>query len=160
EGPLALIPTLRPTLRVGGVRIANPPGFSGPQFASLGQARLRLELLPLLRSEIRVVKVEAEDVRVRLEEAADRRVNWDFGTSAPTPASPQPAASAAAPVRIEAIASVALRNINVEYVRGGRSRYFALDEMIGGRAWPAGGAHAARRCREELPLYRSHRRRS
>ena len=131
EGPLELIPTLRPTLKVGGVRIDSPPGFSAPQFASLGQARLRLELLPLLRNEIRVVKVEAEDVRVRLEEAADGRVNWDFGSPSSAPASPQPAASGAAPVRIEAIESVAFRNMNVEYVSGGRSRYFALDEMVG-----------------------------
>ena len=131
EGPLTLIPTLRPTLKVGGVRIANPPGFSAPQFASLGQARLRLELLPLLRNEIRVGKVEAEDVRVRLEEAADGRLNWNFGSPSSTPAAPQPVASAAPPVRIEAIASVEFRNINVEYVSGGRSRYFALDEMVG-----------------------------
>ena len=135
EGPLALIPTLRPTLTVGGVQIANPPGFSAAQFASLGRARLRLELLPLLRNEIRVVKLEADDVRVRLEEMADGRVNWDFGAASSAPASPQPATSAAPPVRIEAIASIGFRNINVEYVSGGRSRYFALDEMVGEAAF-------------------------
>jgi AsmA family protein len=71
QGPLELIPTLRPTLTVGGIRIANPPGFSTPEFASLGRAHMRLELLPLLRNEIRIVDIDAEDVRVRLEQRAD-----------------------------------------------------------------------------------------
>jgi uncharacterized protein involved in outer membrane biogenesis len=131
EGPLALIPTLRPTLTVGGIRVANPPGFSAPEFASLGAAHLRLELLPLLRNEIRVVEVDAEDVRVRLEQAADGRANWDFSSPPSTPQQPQPTAGPNIPVKLEAVASIALRRINLEYATGGRSRYFVLDEMVG-----------------------------
>src|ERR1700674_5102193 len=68
EGPLQLIVSLQPTLTVGGIRVANPPGFSAPEFAALGRARLRLELLPLLHRELRVMEVSAEDVCLRLEQ--------------------------------------------------------------------------------------------
>ncbi len=131
EGPLTLIPTLRPTLTVGGVRVANPPGFSAPEFARLGAAHIRLELLPLLRNEIRIVEVDAEDVRIRLEHAADGRANWDFSSPPSVPEQPQPAAGPGNPVRLEAISSIGFRRINLEYVTGGGSRYFALDEMVG-----------------------------
>ncbi len=131
QGPLALIPTIRPTLTVGGIRIANPPGFSTPEFASLGRARMRLELLPLLRNEIRIVDIDAEDVRVRLEQRADGHVNWEFNLPPSTPAQPQPTAVTGTPVKLEAISSIAFRRINVEYVAGERSRYFVLDEMVG-----------------------------
>ena len=86
QGPLELIPTIRPTLTVGGIRVANPPGFSTPEFASLGRARMRLELLPLLRREIRIVEIDAEDVRVRLEQRADGHANWEFSLPPSTPA--------------------------------------------------------------------------
>ena len=114
QGPLELIPTLRPTLTVGGIRIANPPGFSAPEFASLGKARMRLELLPLLRNEIRIVELDAEDVRVRLEQRADGHANWEFSLPPSTPAQPQPAAAPGSPVKREALTSVAFMRINDE----------------------------------------------
>jgi AsmA family protein len=131
DGPLEMIPTLRPTLTVGGIRFANPPGFSAPEFASLGRARMRIELLPLLHNEIRIVELDAEDVRLRLEQRADGHANWDFTLPPATLQQPQPAASTASPVKLEAIASIVLRRINVEYVADGHSRYFVLDEMVG-----------------------------
>ena len=33
EGPLEFVPSLRPAVKVGGIHIANPPGFSGSEFA-------------------------------------------------------------------------------------------------------------------------------
>ncbi len=133
QGPLELIPSLRPSVRVGGIRVANPPGFSTTEFASLGAARLRIELLPLLHDEIRVVDVSAEDVRLRLEQTADGRANWVFNLpAAPAPAAqPVPSASSDAGVRLEAISRIAFQRINLEYFSGGRRRYFALDELVG-----------------------------
>lgn len=91
EGPLELIPTLRPTLTVGGIRVMNPSGFSAPEFASLGAARLRLELVPLLSGHIQVVEVTAEDVKLRLEKSVEGHVNWQFQLPAAQPqAQPQP----------------------------------------------------------------------
>jgi len=74
EGPLRITVGLRPEVTVGGIALANPPGFSTPQLATLGRAHMLVELWPLLRNEISVLAVEAEDVHVRLEQAADGRV--------------------------------------------------------------------------------------
>jgi uncharacterized protein involved in outer membrane biogenesis len=137
EGPLELHLSLRPSLRVGGIRIANPPGFGTPEFASLGAAQLRLELRPLLRHQLRIMEVSADDVRVRLEKLPDGRANWQFALppSAHAPDQPTPRADRAEKVRLEAISRVAFRHINLEYVANGTSRYFALDEAIGEGAY-------------------------
>ena len=59
EGPLELVPSLRPVLKVGGIRIENPPGFTTPEFAFLGEARLRVDLRALLRKRLHIMEVVA-----------------------------------------------------------------------------------------------------
>ena len=76
EGPLELVPSMRPVLKVGGIRVSNPPGFSSPEFAYLGEAQLRLDLSALLTDVIRVNELSANNVRVHLEQTADGRANW------------------------------------------------------------------------------------
>ena len=46
EGPVELVLGLRTALEVGGIRIANPPGFATPAFAELGAARAEVDLWP------------------------------------------------------------------------------------------------------------------
>lgn len=136
EGPLEMVPSLRPVLRVGGIRIANAPGFTYPDFAYLGQARLRVDLLAALtRRELRIGELTAENVRVQLEQSADGRVNWEFRTGAkPAPQSEGPKRqldlSAARDVGID-VRNMALRNVDVEYLVGEtRTRhYFQLQEL-------------------------------
>ena len=136
EGPLEMVPSLRPVLRVGGIRIANAPGFTHPDFAYLGQARLHVDLLAALtRKEVRIAELTAENVRVQLEQSADGRVNWEFRTGAkpaPTPEGPkkQVDLSAARDVGID-VRNMALRNVDVEYLVGEtRTRhYFQLQEL-------------------------------
>jgi uncharacterized protein involved in outer membrane biogenesis len=129
EGPLRLTVGLRPELTVVGITIANPPGFASPQFASLGRAHLLVELWPLLRDEISVIAVEAEDVKMRLEQAADGRVNWNFALAAAPAEQPQQVRSK--PVRLEQIQRFTLRRIDAEFRSGGATRSFALDELNG-----------------------------
>jgi uncharacterized protein involved in outer membrane biogenesis len=82
EGPLELVPTLRPSLKIGGVRIANPPGFSQPEFATLGEARLQIDLPAALRGQMVVHEIGAKEVRARLERTAQGRANWAFDLAA------------------------------------------------------------------------------
>ena len=131
EGPLVMIVALRPTLTVGGIRIANPPGFSTPEFASLGTARMRLELLPLLRNELRIVEITAEEVHVHLEQLRDGRANWAFNLPPSTPEQSQPAASSPNPVKLKAVASIAFRHTDLDYTANARTRRFVLEEMAG-----------------------------
>ena len=77
-------------LRIGDLRISNPPGFSAAEFAAVGEATVRVDLLDLLRGQLRLRGVEASDVDLRLERASDGRGNWSF-TSAQEPASPRSA---------------------------------------------------------------------
>ena len=48
EGPMEMEISATPKLRVGGLHIANAPGFGSGDFASLGEARLAVDLWPLL----------------------------------------------------------------------------------------------------------------
>lgn len=136
EGPLEMVPSLRPVLRVGGIRIANAKGFSHPDFAFLGQARLHVDLVAALtRKELRIAELTAENVRVQLEQSADGRVNWEFRTGAKPSPQPEGAAkpvdlSAARDVGID-VRNMALRNVDVEYLVGEtRTRhYFQLQEL-------------------------------
>src|SRR5215813_8457715 len=130
EGPLRLTIGLRPELTVGGIVVANPPGFSSPQFATLGRAHMLVELWPLLRNEIRVLEMNAEDVHVRLEEAADGRVNWSFSLLSAGNGT-QTHRRTEQRVRMEEIDRFALKRIEVELIRDGTTRSFALDELDG-----------------------------
>ena len=78
EGPLELVLGLRTRLSIGGVRIANPPGFATPAFAELGAAHAEVDLRPLLRGRLRIRTLDAANVKVWLERAADGRRNWVF----------------------------------------------------------------------------------
>ena len=133
EGPLELVPSVRPVLKVGGIRISNPPGFSSPEFAYLGEARLRLDLSALLTDVIRVNELSANNVRVQLEQTADGRANWVL-EGRKTPARDHPAKDRGFDVsRLPGmdIHTVSLRNLNVEYLHGAKQsrHYFQLNEL-------------------------------
>jgi AsmA family protein len=136
EGPLELVPSLRPILKVGGIRIANPPGFATPELAYLGEARLRVDLRALLRKRVHIMQLSAENVRAYIERSADgTRVNYAFereGRSEPQPpaAGKGPDLSQVADVGID-IRDVSLRQLSVEYLYGpsGSKHYFQLDEL-------------------------------
>ena len=76
DGALELVLGRETRLRVGSVRILNPPGFAAAEFAALGDARARVDLFAALRGELHVLSIEAADGRVRLERTADGRANW------------------------------------------------------------------------------------
>jgi hypothetical protein len=137
EGPLEFVPSLSPRLKVGGIRIANPPGFSTPEFASLGDARLWVDAKALLQRRLRVREVTAENVRVFLEIAQDRRVNWALGGAPEV----QPKAAdgrgkaaleAAKDFRFE-VETLGLRQLAVEFHNrpSGSTHFFNLDDLVG-----------------------------
>jgi hypothetical protein len=138
EGPVELVPTLRPALKIGGVHVANPPGFSTPEMASLGEAHLQIDLVAGLRGALIVQEIGAEEVHARLEKSADGRVNWLFEPPQSHPPPPAPAKPVpASRIRLEdvgfAVDRIALRNLSVEYRDGASnsSRYFHLDQLTG-----------------------------
>ena len=138
DGPAEIHLSLQPSLHVGGIRIGNPPGFGATEFASLGDARFALDLMPLLRYQVSVHEVSARDVKVRLEATADGKFNWQFGTDAAM-AAPKSAADAASPnaltrddIKGVGIDRFSLERVAVEFVgANGKSHYFTLDALDG-----------------------------
>ena len=129
EGPLEVTLAWKATLRIGGVRVVNPPGFTTPDFATLQEAQARVDLIALLSGRLRVRGLEASGVRVRLERAADGQTNWVFtgaGTAEP-PAAPAPKRF------VVDLDAVTLRGFAVEYHDAGTgARHVAeVDELTG-----------------------------
>ena len=138
EGPLEMVPTLNPAFKIGGISVANPAGFSTPFFASLEQATLQVDLVALLRGQVRVRELAAQGVQVHLERNGDARVNWLFELARKDEA-PKPDSKPTAIALVE-IERIDLRNLMVDYVGGpGFPRHEFVLSSLEGKA-PARGA--------------------
>lgn len=85
-GDMSFSLSLSPSVALGEVTLANPPGASRPEMATIGRLEGQVELLPLLRGDIRIVRLVANDLDLVLETDADGRPNWLFGRDdAPAP---------------------------------------------------------------------------
>ncbi len=130
EGPLEIEISAHPKLRVGGLHVANPPGFGDDDFANLGEARLALDLWPLLfRKRLHIEELAGGDVRVHLQQRADGSNNWTFHPPvAPKPkvtADPSgPAISADEAVALLDIKKIALEKLRVRYVGPDNKEHF------------------------------------
>lgn len=100
KGAISLRPSLWPTAELSDVALANPPGFSRPDMATLERLDVQLALWPLLFREVQIEQLVLVKPDIRLETNAQGSANWRF-TPAPAeaapakqqPAAPQPASS-------------------------------------------------------------------
>jgi uncharacterized protein involved in outer membrane biogenesis len=132
EGAMEMRLSLTPSIHVGGITVANPAGFSSPTFASLGHARLKLDLMALMHGEVRVQELSAEGVHVHLERNNTAQVNWLFQLARTTDAGP--AREGGEPsVRLVAIDRIELKDLLVDYLGGpGMERHvFTLERLDG-----------------------------
>lgn len=95
-GAMDLRLSLRPSLALTDIALANPAGASRAQMLTAERAEVQLALIPLLSRRIDVVRLEidAPDILVELDAAG--RSNWAFGAEA-APAEPPPQPGQAAP---------------------------------------------------------------
>jgi uncharacterized protein involved in outer membrane biogenesis len=123
QGALQLTLGRELVLRIGDVRILNPTGFSAREFASIGLAKVRVDLLDALRGRPRLRGVEASDIGVWLERASDGRGNWSFSQ-------PQDPASTRAGIDVGLLK---LERLAVHYrdPRSAAPHTFELDELSG-----------------------------
>ena len=82
RGPIHLGFSLQPTLTVEGVSLANPPGFSRPQMATVKELNLKLALWPLLSKHVEIIRLDLVQPDILLELNAKGQSNWQF-TPAP-----------------------------------------------------------------------------
>jgi AsmA protein len=95
EGPIGVKFSLVPTLTVEGAALANMPGGSRPEMATVRRVELELALLPLLSRAVEVRRLRLVAPDILLETDAEGRPNWVFDRRAVAePATPQPAAPA------------------------------------------------------------------
>ena len=141
DGPARLTLSLRPALRVGGVRIANPPGFDSPDFARIGELQVAMELLPLLQDEVRVSELRGRDVTLRLARAGDGRGNWSFASGTPD----RPPSR-----RRLGLHRVVLENLLIEQAGAGTTRRFEVAELSA-EALPGEAVRIALRGRSDGP---------
>jgi len=74
-------------LELGPASLGNPPGFGDEPFAAVKHAALRVRLLPLLRKQLEIGRVEVDGLDLRLRTNASGRGNWQSVESTPTPQS-------------------------------------------------------------------------
>jgi len=93
NGPIHLTWSLRPTVALSDVALANPPGFSQPQMATLQRLDVQLAVLPLLHDRVDITWLALQHPDIVLETDAQGRPNWTF---TPQPAKAADAASTTA----------------------------------------------------------------
>ncbi|MGE5159890.1 MAG: AsmA family protein [Betaproteobacteria bacterium] len=111
-------------LRIGSLRILNPPGFEGKEFLAIGELRARIDLFDALRGRLRSSSIEARDVGLWLERNADGRGNWT-PTTQRDDREAQPAID---------IARIELKALDVQYhdARSATRRVVRVEELTGG----------------------------
>jgi uncharacterized protein involved in outer membrane biogenesis len=133
EGPMEMEISARPKLRIGGLHVANPPGFGEEDFASLGEARLALDLWPLLfRKQLHIEELAGNDVLAHLQVRADGSNNWTFRRP-PQAASKTPEPVTTSSMRADQafalldIQKVSLEKLHVRYTGAdGKQHFFSL----------------------------------
>ena len=107
---LAVFPWV--ALEFGPASLGNPPGFHAGPFAAVRHAAIRVKLLPLLRKQLQIGRVEVDGLDLRLYKNAQGQGNWQgFGGEAATPASGSTSGNAA----LADLAGLAIKDSRVSY---------------------------------------------
>lgn len=143
-GHIRLGLSLQPTLVVQNVSLANPPGFSRPQMATLERLDLKLALLPLLSHHVEITRLVLVKPDVILETDAHGRGNWQFTPEA-APADRQPVEAGTdrgTPTQISA-SEVRIEDGTLTWHdgRSGRSAALELSSLRASAASPEADVH-------------------
>jgi AsmA protein len=95
NGPikLAVFPWI--ALELGPATVGNPPGFGSEPFASLQHVSVRVKLLPLLKKQLSIGRIEVDGLDLHLMKNAAGQGNWQSETAANASAAPAPSSSSA-----------------------------------------------------------------
>lgn len=85
DGALELQLSLKPSLRVRDVRIAQPDNFGSSDFVRIGELQVRLDLWPLVHRQFKADTLFASGVRIHLKQRADGSNNWTFTSLSDAP---------------------------------------------------------------------------
>ena len=133
-GPVELEFSNWPALEVSDVNIANAAGAAQADFLNAGLARMQIGVFPLLRGEINIAEVTAENVTLNLENDVQGRPNWIFdGAAAAKEQEPDKTETDGKLITFAALDRLSLKQINVNYHDAAldKSLSFVLDSMEG-----------------------------
>jgi uncharacterized protein involved in outer membrane biogenesis len=97
-GEIGLALSLRPTVALSDIALANAEGGSRPAMLTAKRVEVQVALLPLLSRRVEIGRVLMVEPDLLLETVGGRG-NWEFRPPAPTP-TPATPANASAPLRI------------------------------------------------------------
>jgi len=124
KGPVFLEFSDWPAIEIQNVQIANLPDAVDPVFFDAGLARLQIGLLPLLKGDIQIGQITAENVTLNLENNDQGQPNWIFEageseTTKPTQADNIPVTTSAKDdekhIRFSGLNDLTLKDIAVTY---------------------------------------------
>jgi AsmA protein len=75
ELKLSLFPWI--ALETGEATLGNPPGFGDEPFMTLQRAKLSVKLMPLLKKQLQVGRIEIDGLDLRLKQDAEGKGNWE-----------------------------------------------------------------------------------
>lgn len=82
-GELELTVFPRLAIEVGQLSLGNPAGFGDAPFATIEGAKLHVNLLPLLRRQLEVGRIDIDGLALQLQQDAEGKGNWEeWGTQA------------------------------------------------------------------------------
>jgi AsmA protein len=88
ELKLSLFPWI--AVETGEATLGNPAGFGDEPFLSLQRAKLSVKLLPLLKKQLQVGRIEIDGLDLRLKQNAEGKGNWEEWGSSDAEAQPAP----------------------------------------------------------------------
>jgi AsmA protein len=100
-------------LNLGPLSLGNPPGFGSDPFLSIQHTALRVKLLPLLRKELQIGRIEINGLDLRLKTDAAGKGNWeDFGQKQENAAPPAGGQNGAS---LQSLDGVAIKDSRLSY---------------------------------------------
>jgi hypothetical protein len=141
DGPVVLRLSWRPELRASGLHVGNAPGFDDARVLTLAEARLSVELWPLLHERrLQVREAAGEDAVLWLQVLPDGRASWSsaggarggsggHGGIGDDPGRGAAEREAARPLTID-VERLSLRRVSVHFrAPDGRVRELAVDAL-------------------------------
>ena len=87
-GSVGLRIGLRPRIVADDVRMANAPWGKAPYFITAKRLEMQVALLPLLRRDFELIRLNVVEPSIALETSPDGKNNWDLGDAPKTAAPP------------------------------------------------------------------------
>ena len=81
DGEIQLVLSYSPELLVKSIHIKNPADFDDEDFVTINEVHIEVLLLPLLRGQVHINDVSADQAIINLHQKADDTDNWTFTSS-------------------------------------------------------------------------------